>query len=87
MGAFLTGAVVAGIARYVLTTIGFGIISYVGIDTLINGAFSAIRSNLQGSDTVLYFIGAMNIDKAISFVISGYTIRLTLATIKKLTLL
>ena len=76
-------ALVAGLARYVLSAVGVGIVTYVGVNALLSQATQMIKSSLGSTGDVAGFAGLMGIDVAISLILSGYSIRLTLSTLKR----
>lgn len=75
-------AFLAGIARYVLTSLGVGIVTYIGVEALLSQATSMIKGSLSSGGDVAAFAGLMGVDVAISLILSGYSVRITLATLK-----
>lgn len=83
----ITGAFIAGIARLILSSLGIGIVSFIGVEALLNTAMGLITSGLSSSSQVAGFAGLMGVDRAISLVISGYSIRVSLAALRRFRLL
>mgnify|MGYP003691589227 CR=1 FL=1 len=83
----LTVALIGGIARIVLTSLGVGIVSFIGVELLLTQIIQIVKGGLGTSGHVAGFAGLMGIDRAISLVLSGYSVRVALSTLKKFTLL
>lgn len=76
-GIFATGAIVVPLVRRALFAIGFGLVSYVGVQAL----FDAIKAQMMGylggaSSSILALLGLAKVDVAISLVFSALSIRL-----------
>ena len=81
LGSLLGGLIeIAGtLAGRVLIALGFGFVSFTGIQTAIGYAENLIWSNMSGLPAaVLQLVGYMRIDDAISLVISAVAARLLL---------
>lgn len=82
--ATISAAMIAGAARIAFAAVGFGVIVYIGADAAIDAALSRIRSGMGAAGTVAQFAGMMGIDEAVSAVISGLSVRVSLIPLKKL---
>jgi len=76
---------VGPLAKRVLTALGFGFVTYVGIDAALNAALDAARSNLAGlpGDAVaLMSLGGFS--TAIGIVTGAIVARVSIQQLKKL---
>lgn len=87
VAALITGALLAGATRVVLSTIGLGIVTYVGVDTALSAAVSSMKSNMGAAGMVAQFAGLMGIDRAVSIIVTAFTIRVTMMPLKRLMML
>jgi hypothetical protein len=83
----LTVALIGGIIRIALTAIGVGLVSFIGVEALLSSVTSIIRGGLGSSGAVAGFAGLMGVDRAISLVLSGYSVRVALSAMRRFTLL
>jgi len=83
----ITAALIAGAARIAFMAVGFGVITYIGLDAALSYALSQIKAQMGLAGTVAAFAGMMGIDQAVSAVLSGLAIRVSLIPLKKLALI
>lgn len=87
----LSGALTAlagPIAKKVLTSLGIGILTYVGIDTAVTAGLVAAKASLAGIGTDYASIAAMfGFFSACSIIAGGITAGLVMMSFKKLSLL
>ena len=80
----------ASLVGRVLLAMGFGYVSYTGVNTTITWLTNQIMSNLQGlSSDVLQFVALTKVDKAVAIISAAFLVRamlngLTSDTVKKL---
>lgn len=75
-------ALLAGIARYVLVSLGVGLVTFVGVEALLGSATSLIKASMQSDSVVAGFAGLLGLDRAISIILSAYAVRVALSTLK-----
>src|SRR5690554_1741664 len=72
------------IVKYVLRAIGFGFVTYVGINMIIDQAKNYIISEIGGADsTILSILGLMKIDVGINLTLVAVTTRFILSGFNK----
>lgn len=72
------------IVKYVLRAIGFGFVTYVGINMIIDQAKNYIISEIGGAgSTILSILGLMKIDVAINLMLAAVTTRFILSGFDK----
>lgn len=77
----MTGSLVSKI----MSAIGIGVVSYVGFDILVGGLTSAALSSLgSGGEGVGFVVQASGFAEAIQILCSAYTTRVSLLTLKRL---
>lgn len=80
----ITGGMLAGGARAILAALGIGIVTYTGAETVLNRFVGVIQSNFAGAGgSASGIIGLMGIPECVSLIISGYSVRIALATLKR----
>jgi hypothetical protein len=87
LGLFLAAA--AGpIAKRVLTSLGIGVVSFVGLDLAVGGALESARTAWSGlpSDVAAY-LAVAGVGQALAIVCGGITARVAVITLKRLALL
>lgn len=79
LGAVLASIIVPLVVK-VLVGLGVGVVTYVGVDLLMDSILNEIQVqfNSAGFDAVRNLLAYMNVDKAITMLISAVTIRATL---------
>lgn len=84
LGAFFMG--LAGpMAKRVLTALGFGVVSYVGVDTALNAAIAAARSSWSGMAAFPAAMLAMSgMGTACGILVGALAARLSMTVLKKL---
>ncbi|MEO0822217.1 MAG: DUF2523 family protein [Pseudomonadota bacterium] len=83
----ITGALIGGAMRAAVAGLGIGVVTFAGVDTLLGQLESRIDTQL-GAMGPLYGIAALaGLPTAVNIVMSAYTVRLTMAAIKKLRIL
>lgn len=87
IGAFLTAA--AGpLAKRVMTALGVGVVTYVGLDLAVGGLLAAARDSFNGMPAdVMAYLAYARVPTAFAIVAGGITARLTLHSLKSFTLL
>ena len=78
-------ALAAPLARQVLVALGFGLVTYVGLDTAINGAMNAAKSSygsLASFSAAIISMSGMN--TAMSIIAGAIVARLSFVQLKKL---
>jgi len=87
LGAFLT-AVSGPLAKRVLAALGFGVVSYVGLDVAVSSALSAAQASWAGmpSDVAAY-VAYGGGGTALSIICGGITGRVAFMSLKRLSLL
>lgn len=84
-GAFLM-AIVGPLARQVLISLGFAMVTYVGVDTAVNSILDSARaawsSGLAGD--VAQLVAMAGVNTALSIIAGGLVARVTMLTLKKL---
>lgn len=84
----LSSAIVIGIARTILTGLGIGTISYVGMDTILTYATAQIMSGMGSmAAPAAGLVGLARIDEAIMIMLSAYNARLALMVLKRFRLI
>jgi len=70
------------IVRAIAVSLGIGLVTYVGLDSLLTWAQSYAQSQLGGlSADMLSLVALMKVPNAISMIFSAITTRITLTTI------
>lgn len=83
MGAFLM-TLAGPLARQVLISLGIGLISFVGLDTAIQSAFNAAKSNFAGMDSGIVAIAARaGLFTAFSIVAGGILAGVSMLILKR----
>lgn len=87
----LSGALTAlagPLAKKVLTSLGFGLVTYVGLDTAVTAGLAAAKASLGGISADYAAIAAMfGLFTACSVIAGGITAGLTMMAFKKLSIL
>lgn len=78
-------ALAGPLAKKVLTALGIGFLTFAGVDTAVNAALSAAKSNFAGITTDIASILAIGgVFTAMSIIAGGITAGLTLMVFSKL---
>lgn len=78
--------IVGPLVRLVLRMIGFGFVTYFGINLIIDQARAYVISEMGGAgETVLAILGLMKVDVAINIMLAAVTTRFILAGFNKAT--
>lgn len=81
-------ALAGPLAKKAMTALGFGVVTYVGLDAAVTAGLSAAKSALGGIATDYAAIAAMfGFFTACSIIAGGITAGLTMMAFKKLALL
>ena len=84
----IASGVFLAIARYILTGLGVGIVTYVGFEALLAQLGQLIIGNASSiGGAAAGVAGLMGVPAAASMIVSAYTVRLSLATLKRFRLL
>ena len=87
-----SGAFIAGAARWVIGSLGFGILA-VSISTAfiynIKNAFTDMTNGGTGPGGVLlqYMLENCGVAEGLGFILSAFTVRISLATLKRLAMI
>jgi hypothetical protein len=72
LGSFFASSIKGMVAR-VLATVGFGMVSYVGVSVAVDNAKAMIHAQLGGiSSDVLNLMGLAGLDVFLSLIVSAY---------------
>jgi hypothetical protein len=84
----LTAGAVGRIARYAVTAIGVGIVSYVGVEALLSQITGIITSQVGSvGGAAAGVVGLMGIPEGVSMITSAYAVRIATAQLKRFKLL
>ena len=86
MGAFLM-AIAGPLARQVLISLGFAMVTYVCVDTAVNSLLSQARAAWTGAflGDAAQLIAMAGVNTALSILAGAIAARVTMITLKKLT--
>jgi hypothetical protein len=88
MPAFLSILFVQGFIRVALAAVGIGVVSFVGVNSLISMVGSEIQQNLSGMPAdAIALLGVAKIDVAVSIILSAFSVRASIFALKKLRVL
>lgn len=86
IAAFLM-SIASPIVIRVLTQLGIGIVSYVGVEAAVNGLISLAHNSWSGLPAVvLQFMAIAGVNTALGIIAGGVTARLTTMVFKRFTL-
>jgi len=69
-----------------MLAIGLGVVTYTGLDAVIGGLTSAAISGLgSGGEGAGFVVQASGFAEAVTIISSGYTTRIAITSLKKLT--
>lgn len=72
------------LAKKVLTSLGIGVITYVGLDTAVNAALSAAKANFSGMTSSMVQIAAMyGFFTALSIIAGGIVGGMTMVMLQR----
>lgn len=84
MVAFLTSLITPFVGR-VLISLGFGVVTYLGVDAILDTFISSISSYINGMDGVIYNVLALSgFIQAIGVLLGAMAARLSLIPLKRL---
>lgn len=86
VGTVITAAIVSGAARLAVAALGFGVVTYVGADLMLESALGRIQSSIGAAGAVANFAGLMGLDQAVSILVGAMTVRVSLAPLKRMML-
>lgn len=87
LGSFLQAAV-GPLARRGAAALGFGVVTYIGVDTAISGLLASARSAWSGMGAdVLAYLALAGAHESMAIIAGAITARLTLLTLKRMALL
>jgi hypothetical protein len=79
---WLTGAIISNVVARVLLALGVSFVSYVGLDALLNAAYSQIKDLFFLLEPkALNLFGLAGIDTAMNYIFSAYVARLTISSL------
>lgn len=82
----LLSTAIVPLAKKLLTALGIGMVSYVGINGVIEQARQELMSNMSGLPAdVAQLMGMFKFDVAINITLAAVTTRMVLAGVNKLT--
>jgi len=84
-----TTAIASNLVARILLALGVSFITYSGFDVLLQGVFMHTQLLLTQSGVsyiTLCFMGRMGIDQFINIIISAYTARLALTSLRRMVL-
>lgn len=82
--AWLTPAVIGSIATRVMLSLGVGVVSYVGMQELMNWVFSYVQNYLGGlPERALMLAGVAKADVAFNIIVSAVNISLLFFVAKR----
>jgi hypothetical protein len=87
LGSWLVG-LASPIARRVLSSLGIGVVTFVGVDLAVSNIVGMAKSSWAGADAVL--VGLLNlagVGTSMSIIAGAVTSRLALMVMKRMTLL
>lgn len=88
MGTILTVAFIGAVARVLLIGLGVGVVSYVGLDSLLSYATDTIVSQMSGiGGDAAALAGLAKIDVGVNLILSGYNVRIALIALKRFRIL
>lgn len=77
--------IVGPVVKFVMRILGFGFVTYFGINLIIDQAKSYIISEIGGAgSTVLVILGLMKVDVAINIMLAAVTTKFILSGLNKL---
>lgn len=86
IAAFLM-SIASPIVIRVLTHLGIGIVSYIGVEAAVNGLISLAQNSWSGLPAVvLQFMAIAGVNTALGIIAGGVTARLTTMVFKRFTL-
>lgn len=85
---WLTPYVIGALISRILFSLGLGVISYAGINMLLDSAFSAVQDYITGLPAdMISLMGIAKIDIFINLIFSAYSISLMFFVAKRLRIL
>lgn len=79
----LSAATIGGIVKFVLSTVGVGLVTYVGMDAILGLATAEIISRMNAGDAeIAGILGLSGVDIALNVIFSAFSIRLALTAVK-----
>lgn len=83
-----SGAFLAGAARFILSSLGIGVVTFIGTEAVLNQLVSYAQSQIGGAGGAGAAIaGLMGIPEGISLLASAYAVRLATAALRRFRLL
>lgn len=79
---WLTGAIISNIVARIFLALGISVVSYVGLDALLNAAYAQIKDLFFLLEPrALNLFGLAGIDTAMNYIFSAYLARVTITSL------